>query len=107
MGKKSGSGFGMNNPDHISESLETLFWGADPRWKKYRSGIRDAKFESGIQDKHPGAETLGIALNLFLFLTYCNVEIVAFSGAESGCIGNRYFLGSGANLPQPQIAVGY
>ncbi len=24
MGKKSGSG--MNNPDHISESLETIFW---------------------------------------------------------------------------------
>ncbi len=27
MGKKSGSGFGMNNPDHISESLETIFLG--------------------------------------------------------------------------------
>jgi hypothetical protein len=26
MGKKSGSGSGMNNPGHISESLETLFW---------------------------------------------------------------------------------
>jgi hypothetical protein len=26
MGKKSGSGSGMNNPDHISESLETIFW---------------------------------------------------------------------------------
>jgi hypothetical protein len=25
--KKSGSGSGMNNPDHISESLETIFWG--------------------------------------------------------------------------------
>jgi hypothetical protein len=24
MGKKSGSG--MNNPDHISERLETIFW---------------------------------------------------------------------------------
>jgi hypothetical protein len=24
MGTKSGSG--MNNPDHISESLETIFW---------------------------------------------------------------------------------
>jgi hypothetical protein len=23
--KKSGSGSGMNNPDHISESLETIF----------------------------------------------------------------------------------
>jgi hypothetical protein len=25
MGEKSGSGFGMNNQDHISESLETIF----------------------------------------------------------------------------------
>jgi hypothetical protein len=42
MGKKSGSGSGMNNPDHISESLETIF--SDPG-----SGIRDGKkFGSGI-----------------------------------------------------------
>jgi hypothetical protein len=29
MGKKSESlsGFVINNPDHISESLETIFWG--------------------------------------------------------------------------------
>ncbi len=26
MGKKSGSGSEMNNRDHISESLETIFW---------------------------------------------------------------------------------
>jgi hypothetical protein len=26
MDKKSGSGSGMNNPDHISESLATIFW---------------------------------------------------------------------------------
>jgi hypothetical protein len=26
MGKKSGSGSGMNNPDHIPESLKTIFW---------------------------------------------------------------------------------
>jgi hypothetical protein len=45
MGKKSGSG--MNNPDHISESLETFFWGVkillmrirDPGWKKFGSWI--------------------------------------------------------------------
>jgi hypothetical protein len=36
----------MNNPDHISESLETIFWveilkffDADPGWKKFGSGI--------------------------------------------------------------------
>jgi hypothetical protein len=58
----------MNNPDHISESLETICWvinililffdadpGSgiflirDPEWKK---------FGSGIQDKHPGSATL-------------------------------------------------
>ncbi len=27
MGKKSGSGSGVNNPDHISEWLETIFLG--------------------------------------------------------------------------------
>jgi hypothetical protein len=26
MGKQSGSGCGMNNPDHISERIETIFW---------------------------------------------------------------------------------
>jgi hypothetical protein len=26
MGKKSTSGSGMNNQDHVSESLETIFW---------------------------------------------------------------------------------
>jgi hypothetical protein len=40
----------MNNPDHISESLETIFgvkilnfFDADPGWKKFGSWIRDAK----------------------------------------------------------------
>jgi hypothetical protein len=47
MGKKTGSG--MNNPDHISESLETIFWvklikllDADPEFgmeKKFESGM--------------------------------------------------------------------
>jgi hypothetical protein len=52
MGKKSGSVSGMNNPDHISECLETIFWikilkffhadpgsgivlTLDPGWKKF------------------------------------------------------------------------
>jgi hypothetical protein len=26
MGKKSRSGFGIKIPDHISDSLETIFW---------------------------------------------------------------------------------
>jgi hypothetical protein len=47
MGKKSGSVSGINNPDHISESLEK-FYGLkylnslmrirDPGWKKFGSG---------------------------------------------------------------------
>jgi hypothetical protein len=60
MGKNSGSGSGMNNPDHISESLETIFGlkylnslmrigdpgsgmekNSDPGLKKFGSGIRD------------------------------------------------------------------
>ncbi len=46
----------MNNQDHVSESLETIFWvnilkffGADPGQKKIGSWIRD---------KHPGSATL-------------------------------------------------
>jgi hypothetical protein len=40
---KSGSGSGINDPDHISESCR------DPGWKNFGSGIRD---------KHPGSATL-------------------------------------------------
>ncbi len=55
-GKQSGSESGMNNPDHISESLEIIFWGvkilkffyADPGWKNSDLG-------SGNRDKHPGS----------------------------------------------------
>jgi hypothetical protein len=47
-------GSGMNNPDHIFWSLETiflLFWGVkilkffdvDPGWRQFGSGIRDGK----------------------------------------------------------------
>jgi hypothetical protein len=48
MGKKSGSGSGMNNPDHISESLETIFrvkifkfFEADPGSGKEKIRMRD------------------------------------------------------------------
>jgi hypothetical protein len=52
MGIKSGSGSGMNNPDHISECLETIFWLKylnslklirDPGWKKFGFEIRYGK----------------------------------------------------------------
>jgi hypothetical protein len=49
MGKKSGSGPGMNKPDH------TVF----PRVKKpCGCGCGWKKFGSGIRDKHPGSATL-------------------------------------------------
>jgi hypothetical protein len=58
MGKKSGSGSGMNNPDHISVSLETSFF-----WLKFlkSSGMEKIRIRDkhhGIQDKHPGCATL-------------------------------------------------
>jgi hypothetical protein len=62
MGKISGSGSGMNNPDHISESLETIFWvkilqffDADPGWDKFGSGMEKVR-DPGY--KHPGSATL-------------------------------------------------
>jgi hypothetical protein len=59
MDKKSESGSGMNNPDHTSESLETIFLVKirdinslmqiqDSGWKKFGSGIEKLR----IQDKH-------------------------------------------------------
>jgi hypothetical protein len=58
-----GFGSGINNPDHISESLETSFWvkilkfsdadpvsgnllARDPGWKKFGSGVRDKRRRS-------------------------------------------------------------
>jgi hypothetical protein len=50
MGKKSGSGSGINNPDNISESVKTgfcvkifKFFDADRGRKKFVSGARDGK----------------------------------------------------------------
>jgi hypothetical protein len=53
MGKKSGSG--MNNPDHISESLEIIF---GLNYLNSLMRIRDGKFGSEIRDKPPGSATL-------------------------------------------------
>jgi hypothetical protein len=71
--KKSGSGSGMNNPDHISKSLETIFWVKIPYlilWCGF--GIRNGKnsdpgqkiFGSEIRDKHPGSATLPRKMDL-------------------------------------------
>jgi hypothetical protein len=68
MGKKSRSGSGKSIPDHISESLETLFW-----VKKLKFSDADVNPDlgsgnlfdpgSGIRDgKHPGSETLKVII---------------------------------------------
>jgi hypothetical protein len=57
----------MGIPDHISESLETIFWvkflDADPDpgsgiYLTLDLGSGEEKFGSGIWDKHPGSATL-------------------------------------------------
>jgi hypothetical protein len=60
--KKSGSGFWINNPEHISESLEIIFWvkilkffDVDPGWKKFGSINIPIPQHSKIQDQNTGA----------------------------------------------------
>jgi hypothetical protein len=81
MGKKSGSGSGMNNPDHISESLEKIFWvkilkffNADPGSVMEKIRIRDEKIR--IRDKHPSSATLA--------RTYRLIVIYVSKGAKIG-----------------------
>jgi hypothetical protein len=52
MGKISGTGFGMNKPDHISEILETTFrvrilkfFDGNPGWKKLGSGMEKIRIQ--------------------------------------------------------------
>jgi len=65
----------MNIPDHISKSLETIFWDLkylhclmwirirDP--ESFLPWIRDGKIRgSGIRDKHPGSATLTVCCEL-------------------------------------------
>jgi hypothetical protein len=66
MGIKSGPGSGMNIPDHMSESLETIFWvkilkffNADPRSGDGNNSDPGFGMEKiRIRDKHPGSATL-------------------------------------------------
>jgi hypothetical protein len=46
----------MNNPDHISESLETIFWVKILKFFDADSGSGVEKIR--IRDKHPGSATL-------------------------------------------------
>jgi hypothetical protein len=53
MGKKSGSESGVNVPDHISESLETVFWVKILKFFDADPGSRMGKFGSGINIPDP------------------------------------------------------
>jgi hypothetical protein len=65
-----GSGSGMNIPDNISESLETIFWvkilkffdaDADPDPGIFSTLVPGWKrFGSRVRDKHPGSVTLSV-----------------------------------------------
>jgi hypothetical protein len=110
----------MNNPDHISKSLETIFWvkilqffDADPGWKKFGSGVRD---------KHPGFATLlGFTKEIITQTLYENsvkeihmiISIIvllsvadpdpgsgAFLTPGSG-IRDRFFPDPGSRIPNP------
>jgi hypothetical protein len=56
----------MNNPDHVSESFETISWVKILKFFECGSGNRNGnnsdpgwkKFESGIRDKNSGSATL-------------------------------------------------
>ncbi len=63
-------GSGMNIPDHLSESSETVFrvkvlkifscGSGTGTQNLFDPGSRMEKFRSGIRDKHPGSATLDI-----------------------------------------------
>jgi hypothetical protein len=92
MGKKQdpnpGSGSGMNIPDHISESLETIFWvkntlifyaDQDPGSGIFLTldpGSGMEKFGPEIRDKHPGSASLVFKAKTFLnygsFSAFCH-----------------------------------
>ncbi len=59
----------MNNPDHISESLETIFLVKILKFFYAESGIRGMEEkEIQIWDKHPGSATLVASFYIFLVL---------------------------------------
>jgi hypothetical protein len=75
----------MNNPDHISESLETIFWvkkilkffEADQGWKKYGSGN---------QDKHPGSATLLENIQIAVLWNWNHNFLPWRNGSDTYCI---------------------
>jgi hypothetical protein len=70
MGKNSGFGSGMINPDHISESLETRFWvkilkffDADPESGMEKIRIHNPGFGINIPDPQHCISSTGSCIN--------------------------------------------
>ncbi len=86
----------MNNPDHISESLETIFWvkilkffDADLGWKKFGSEIRM---------KHPGSATLEFNVVFVVLCSWWRLVECAAGGTGSPrahSSGSRFLFVSG------------
>jgi hypothetical protein len=60
MGKKLGSGSGMNNPDHISESSKKQFFGL--KYLNFLMWIRDPEWKIRIRDL--GWKKVGSRINI-------------------------------------------
>jgi hypothetical protein len=68
MGQKSGSGYGMNNPDHISQSLETIFWAQRRKFFDKDPGSLMEKFGTGINNSDPRCKCKSFSLFSLLCL---------------------------------------
>ena len=96
MGKKSRSGFGMNIPDHISESLETVFW-----VKILKFFYADAARNLFDHESNPGWKKFGSGVNTVsatLFFSVANPGSHAFLTPRSG-MGKKSRPGSAMNIP--------
>jgi hypothetical protein len=67
MDKKSGSGSGMNNPDHIFESLETIFWVKLLKFFDADCVTGYGKEKFWIRDKNPESAMLASTVQDSLF----------------------------------------
>jgi hypothetical protein len=95
MGKKSGSGSGMNNPDHVSASLETIFW------------VKILKFfdlGSGIQD--PGWKKFGSGINIRLSATLLTKSSFSLSDDLQSADSERVLPGVYAELEREHVCAG-
>ncbi len=92
---------GMNNPDHISESLETIFW--------IKLLLKNSLCGSGmektrIRDKHPGSATLNNNSEIFCTYAACGGVRVRVRAPRVGLhrVGGPLLLGTQRILPAGQ-----